>query len=264
MFSRVLALIIENLGEEIGTMFLSRAKETYPLCFSLIFDRGQIKLECLIENWMSENEILSCLIQAIHAFHSRLELPDLTGLNLTNIYKENWSIPESQLIPIENNSDEFRRVAADFDSSPSAIVSIHRIENLTWLLQYLAQKEMVDKRLGHSETEKLLFHGCPYQSAELILRQGFDHQRIGSHGSFYGRGFYFSAEKFRCDRYALPHPSTGEKRILMCRVLVGRSCLGNVSITSCPANFDSTSNRSDVYVIYSNRHVLPEYLLTYQ
>lgn len=66
------------------------------------------------------------------------------------------------------------------------------------------------------------------------------------------------------DRYAIPHPFTREKRILMCRVLIGRSCLGDSRIETCPRNYDSTSNRSDIHVIYSNRHVLPEYLITYK
>lgn len=83
-------------------------------------------------------------------------------------------------------------------------------------------------------------------------------------GSLFGRGFYFSSRRSTSDLYALPHPSTGEKRILMCRVLVGRSCLGNATTITCPSNFDSTSSRSGIHVVYSNRHVLPEYLITYK
>ena len=183
---------------------------------------------------------------------------------------------------MKKNSNEFRNVAADFDGGASSIVRIQRIENTVWLLQYLNQKELVDAKTGHDETEKLLFHGCSYDAAEQILQQGFDHNRIGSHGkiiniktglcfdgllflgSLFGRGFYFSSHRATSDRYAVPHPSTHEKRILMCRVLVGRSCLGSTIVTNCPSNYDSTTDQANTYVIYSNRHVLPEYLITYK
>jgi hypothetical protein len=83
-------------------------------------------------------------------------------------------------------------------------------------------------------------------------------------GSLFGRGFYFSTRRSISDKYALPNPSTGEKRILMCRVLVGRSCRGDASVTTCPSNYDSTTDESNIHVVYSNRHVLPEYLITYK
>ncbi|CAF3280094.1 unnamed protein product, partial [Rotaria sp. Silwood2] len=58
-------------------------------------------------------------------------------------------------------------------------------------------------------------------------------------------------------RYAVPNPSTGEKRILTSRVLVGRSCLGNWNMTICLLNYDSTSNQSYMHAVYSTWHVLP-------
>ncbi|CAF5186920.1 unnamed protein product, partial [Rotaria sp. Silwood1] len=82
--------------------------------------------------------------------------------------------------------------------------------------------------------------------------------------SYCGHGFYFSTNWHVSDGYAKPNPSTGEKRILMCRVLVGRSCEGNSTMKTCPLNYDSTTGGLDTYVVYSNRHVLPEYLITYK
>ncbi|CAF4725489.1 unnamed protein product, partial [Rotaria sp. Silwood2] len=118
--------------------------------------------------------------------------------------------------------------------------------------------------LGYDDTEELLFHGCPYAAAEQILQQAFDHSRIGRNGTSYGHGFYFSTNPYVSDGYAVPNPSTGEKRILMCRVLVGRSCEGNSTMRTCPSNYDSTTGGSNIYVVYSNRHILPEYLITYK
>ncbi|CAF3455280.1 unnamed protein product [Rotaria sp. Silwood2] len=213
---------------------------------------------------ISDIEAFALLIQARDAFDARFELPDTSGLSLTNISRENWSIPASTLIQVPKESDEFRRVAADFDGGASSIVRIDRIENAVWLMQYLNQKQIVDARLGHDDTEKLLFHGCPYAAAEQILQQAFDHSRIGRNGTYFGYGFYFSTSRQVSDRYAVPNPSTGEKRILMCRVLVGRSCEGNSTMRTCPSNYDSTTGGSNIYVVYSNRHILPEYLITYK
>ena len=83
-------------------------------------------------------------------------------------------------------------------------------------------------------------------------------------GTYYGHGFYFSSSRLVSDRYARPHESTGEKRILMCRVLIGRSCQGDQMMRRGPSNYDSTSGESNIHVVYSNRHVLPEYLITYK
>ncbi|CAF3512537.1 unnamed protein product, partial [Rotaria sp. Silwood2] len=235
-----------------------------PLLICLGFDQDQIKIESVIQGIMSNSEVFALLIQAQDAFGARLGLPDTDGLSLTNISRENWSIPASTLIQVPEESDEFRRVAADFDGKASSIVRIDRIENAIWLMQYLNQKQIVDARLGYDETEKLLFHGCPYAAAEQILQQAFDHSRIGRNGTYFGHGFYFSTSRQVSDRYAVPNPSTGEKRILMCRVLVGRSCEGNSTMRICPSNYDSTTGASNTYVVYSNRHVLPEYLITYK
>ena len=255
---RLLSTIATSLGDEISELIVSKSKDNYPLFMCLIFDQGQIKMNCLIETWMCEDEIVSSLLSVIDAMNIPFDL------HLTKISKENWSIAESRLIPIENNSDEFHRVANDFDRAQSSIVNIHRIENFVWLTEYFKQKNLVDKRLGHDQTEKLLFHGCPYDAAEQILRQGFDHQRIGRNGSSFGQGFYFSSRQSTSNQYAVPNPLTLEKRILMCRVLVGQNGIGHSSTTTCPTHLDSTGNQSDIFVVYSNRHVLPEYLITYK
>jgi hypothetical protein len=177
-----LTTVAAHAGDEVAAVIDSSPTDIHPLLICLIFDRGQIKVECVIDGMMSDNEVFALLIQARDAFGSRFELPDTTGLNLTTISTENWSIPASTLIQVSKESDEFQRVAADFDGGASSVVRIDRIENTIWLIQYLNQKEIVDARLGNDANELLLFHGCPYSAAEQILRQGFDHDRIGRNG----------------------------------------------------------------------------------
>ncbi|CAF1556235.1 unnamed protein product [Rotaria sp. Silwood1] len=263
-YQELLTIVTKHANKQVAEIIDSTSTEIYPLIICLIFDHGQIKIESVIQGIMSDSEIFALLIQTRDAFGARFDLPNTNGLNLRNISTENWSIPKSTLIQVSKESNEFRRVAADFHDGASSIVRIDRIENSTWLIQYLNQKQMIDARLGHDHTEKLLFHGCPYAAAKKILQQAFDHDRIGTHGSYCGHGFYFSTNWHVSDGYAKPNPSTGEKRILMCRVLVGRSCEGNSTMKTCPLNYDSTTGGLDTYVVYSNRHVLPEYLITYK
>ncbi|CAF2455598.1 unnamed protein product [Rotaria sp. Silwood2] len=263
-YYELLTTLATHVGEEIATVIHSSPTELYPLLVCLIFNQGEIKIECIIQGIMSDSEVFGHLIQVRDTFSDQFHLPDTTGLSLTSIQTENWSIPASTLTQVSLESNEFRRVAVDFNEEASSIVRIDRIENTVWLMQYLNQKRIVDARLGHNDTEKLLFHGCQYAAAEQILQQAFDHNRIGRHGASYGQGFYFSTRRDLSDRYAMPNPSTGEKRILMCRVLVGRSCKGDPTMTTCPSNYDSTTGRSGIYVVYSNRHILPEYLITYK
>lgn len=170
------------MGEEAAAMIASSPADIYPLLVCLIFDRGQIKVESIIQSQMSEDEAFQVLVQTRDAFRDRFELADTTGLSMRAIATEHWSIPPSTLTEVANGSEEFRRVADDFDGGAASIVRIHRIENTVWLLEYLNQKAAVDSRLKHDESEKLLFHGCPYAAAEQILQQGFDHDRIGRNG----------------------------------------------------------------------------------
>ncbi len=177
-----MTIITTHAGEEVAAVIASSPTDIYPLLVCLIFDRGQIKVECIIDGLMLESEAFSLLIQACDAFSGRFELPDTTGLSLTNISIENWSIPASTLTEVPKESNEFRTVASDFDGGAPSVIRIDRIENTTWLLQYLNEKEKVDARAGHDANEKLLFHGCPYSAAEQILQRGFDHDRIGRNG----------------------------------------------------------------------------------
>ncbi len=179
---RLLTIVTTNAGEEVASIIDSSSTDVYPLLVCLIFDRGQIKVENVIQGIMPDNEVFELLIQAREAFAARFELPDTTGLSLTSISTENWFIQASTLTPVAIESDEFQRVAADFDGGASSIVRIDRIENILWLMEYLNQKQIIDTRVGHDANEKLLFHGCPYSAAEQILQKGFDHDRIGRHG----------------------------------------------------------------------------------
>ena len=66
------------------------------------------------------------------------------------------------------------------------------------------------------------------------------------------------------DRYTGANPFTGEKRIPLCCVIVGRSCRGTSMMAAYLRHYDSTTNESEIHLICSDRHVLPKYLNTYK
>jgi hypothetical protein len=97
-------------------------------------------------------------------------------------FQERWSMEPSTLIPVDQESDEFRQVANSFGSDSTAIIQIERIENPSWSIKYFKQKQIIDAANGLQSEEKYLFHGCRYSAAEGILREGFDPNRIGQNG----------------------------------------------------------------------------------
>ena len=173
-----------HLGDKVVETVIAADDDGYPLMIGLTFTNEAIRVECVIRGNMADIEVLNLLVNAYDGLNNRLLLPDTTGLPLKRISKEDWSIGQTHLIPVAPDSKEFSDVKIDFTSSGSSVtlVSIHRVENTLWLITYINEKQRVDTRLEYHESEKLLFHGCPYASAEKILQEGFDHRRIGQHG----------------------------------------------------------------------------------
>jgi hypothetical protein len=84
-------------------------------------------------------------------------------------------------------------------------------------------------------------------------------------GTSYGYGFYFASDHRISDFYAMPDLLNNDERtMLVCRVLVGRTCLGDTTMRQCPNGYDSTTDGSKIYVVYSNEQILPEYVITYK
>jgi hypothetical protein len=84
-------------------------------------------------------------------------------------------------------------------------------------------------------------------------------------GTEYGHGFYFSSHPTRSHMYALPDLSSGgERTMLVCGIIIGRTCRGDSSMTRCPPGYNSTTDGSQIYVIFSNEQILPKYRVTYK
>ena len=63
----------------------------------------------------------------------------------------------------------------------STITRLERVQNQHWFLQYLIHQESFAKRL-HCDTERRLYHGCPEQAADSIIKTGFNRSYAGENG----------------------------------------------------------------------------------
>ncbi|CAF3741993.1 unnamed protein product [Rotaria sp. Silwood1] len=247
-----------HVGDSIAGLVASSPVDLHPLLVCLVFQNGRIEVASTIEGNMPIDLTLKLLINARDVFDSRNEEPDPTNLQLTIVSGEGWTMSESLLIPIMRDTEEFRRIANEFMQNTERIVSIDRVENSMWLAQFFNNKESIDARLDGIESERLFVFTCSPSTARQILKKGFSDRLKSIHGRQYGYGFYFPS-------FSSFNPTqNGEQTTLVCRVLVGRSCLGHWTMETCPSGYDSTTNESGTYVVYSNRHILPKYLITFR
>jgi hypothetical protein len=159
--------------------------DRYPLLVCLSIHEGQIDIVSIIQGNMTLDETLADLLTSCEKFNHRAELPYSKRLPPILVSNEHQFIPTSVLKPLNEYSPTLQRLISDFNDYSMNIIRIDEVENATWRLQYLKQKETIDARLGHNQTDQLLFHGCPRSAAEGVIDHGFDHKLIGKHGKLF-------------------------------------------------------------------------------
>lgn len=60
---------------------------------------------------------------------------------------------------------------------------IERVQNPTLWQSYQLMKKQLEKKNGHTNNERELFHGTAAASIDLINRQGFNRSYAGKHGN---------------------------------------------------------------------------------
>ena len=170
----------KHAGKNAAIVIRVARTDVYPLLIGLTLHHGQIKVARFIGGGHLPSDALNSLIDTCDAFAARAESHDL---GLAAILEPNWEISPSTFSTASPGTSEFREVAQHFRHLRVSIIRIQRIHNFQWFSAYTQQKRIVDARLGHSSSDQLLFHGCPYAAAEEILRVGFDHGRIGTIGA---------------------------------------------------------------------------------
>ncbi|CAF5145006.1 unnamed protein product, partial [Rotaria sp. Silwood1] len=153
---------------------------------------------------------------------------------------------------LSNTANEYKSIVANFNQSIKGkytkIIRIERIQNERWYIQYLAHSRSF-KRTLDKDTEKSLYHGCPQEAADKIVKSCFNRSFAGVTGTAYGFGVYFSSDAAYSHDYAKPNVN-GERHMFLARVLVGNTTKGNSSMKICPAGFDSTTDGKHIFVTY--------------
>ncbi|CAF1475066.1 unnamed protein product [Rotaria sp. Silwood1] len=185
---------------------------------------------------------------------------------------------------LSNTADEYQSIVTNFNLSMKGkytqIIRIERIQNERWYIQYLAHSQSF-KRILDKDTEKRLYHGCPQEAADKIVKSCFNRSFAGVNGKFmshlvrfilitllslgtrYGVGVYFSSNAAYSHDYA-DRNVNGERSMFLTRVLVGRTTIGNNLMTTCPPGFDSTTDGKHIFVTYHDAQAYAEYLITYK
>lgn len=192
---------------------------------------------------------------------------------------DHWTDMNQQLfcvIPLHRGQSEYTAVKDKFSqiSHSFKIRKIERIQNRFLWQSYQVKKKQMDIKNGHTNNEKLLFHGTDAASVPQINQHGFNRSFAGKNAACYGRGTYFAVDASYSanDKYSIPD-SKGRKRIYVVRVLTGDYTHGQTGMLTPPSkNSDNTKdtydsvtddiNQPKLFVIFSDYQAYPEYLVT--
>ncbi|CAF1231532.1 unnamed protein product [Adineta steineri] len=250
-------MLKSQIGDQITAYIMRVAVDSYPLLLCITLQHGQLQIISKIRGTMSCNEVYQELLNAHDKFNRRIEtfnMPEDSSL----VFNEFLTI-------LLEDSAEYDEIANKLAIAHRPILCIYNIDVPHWLKDYKQQKKIIDARIGHEQTEHLLFHGCTPSAADSIIQHRFDHELIGLHGASYGHGFYFTSCSSTSQDYAKADPPLNGRAILICRVIVGETCIGNSSMRKCPDGYDSTADGlHTTYVVYSNEQILPKYLVIYE
>ena len=85
------------------------------------------------------------------------------------------------VVEVQKTSEEYKRVATEFEGSVGcrvSIVKIVRIQNDQLWQAYQANKQVVSRQIV--EPERMLYHGCPSRNVDSINTNGFTARLAGT------------------------------------------------------------------------------------
>ncbi|XP_053143016.1 protein mono-ADP-ribosyltransferase PARP14 [Hemicordylus capensis] len=182
-----------------------------------------------------------------------------------------------KVIVLNSLRPEYKMVEARFrNRCPTfKIEKIERIQNPFLWQSYQVKKQEINKKNGHDNNEKILFHGTPGSTVTLINQTGFNRSYAGKNAAALGNGTYFAvhADYSAHDTYSLPDGS-GKKYMYVARVLTGKYCIGKQGLITPPPKqtggvdlYDSVTDNianPSVFVIFYDAQAYPEYLITFR
>ncbi|XP_023372080.1 poly [ADP-ribose] polymerase 15 [Otolemur garnettii] len=205
-------------------------------------------------------------------------LPDMSLT--TNNIPEHWTAMNHQLycvVPLQPGQSEYNTVEDKFTETCSLLIEkIERIQNEFLWQSYQLKKKHMENKNGHTNNERLLFHGTDAASVPLINQHGFNRSLAGKRATAYGKGTYFAvdARYSAQDMYSTPD-SSGRKHMYLVRVLTGDYTNGKAELVTPPPKnhfnptdlFDSVTDDihyPQMFVVFSDNQAYPEYLITFR
>lgn len=179
-------------------------------------------------------------------------------------------------VPIKAGTPEYTDVESRFRATcGQAIIKIERIQNPVLWKSLQIKKNDMEKRNGHQQNEKRLFHGTCHTTVAYINEHGFNRSYAGKNAAMYGNGTYFAVNaSYSANRtYSKPKPN-GEQCMYLCRVLTGDFTLGKQGMIVPPTKTATSVHQFDsvvdnmanptMYIIFHDSHAYPEYLITFK
>lgn len=180
-------------------------------------------------------------------------------------------------VTIAAGTPEYDEVQTLFKATcPLTVLKIERIQNpMLWKSLEIKKCDM-ERRNGHQNNEKRLFHGTCQDTVAHISEHGFNRSYAGKNATCFGKGTYFAvnASYSSSNTYSRPNQA-GEKCMYLCRVLTGDFTAGNQNVIVPPAKggptsvekydsvVDNLANPS-MYIIFHDSQAYPEYLITFK
>ncbi|XP_008583383.1 PREDICTED: poly [ADP-ribose] polymerase 15 [Galeopterus variegatus] len=210
----------------------------------------------------------------------RVRLPGALPREDDNI-PECWTDMNHQLscvVQLQPGQSEYDAVKDKFNQTCSfyTIEKIERIQNVFLWQSYQMKKKHMDIKNGHTNNERLLFHGTDADSVPHVNQHGFNRSYAGKNAVSYGKGTYFAVDPSysASDAYSKPDGS-GRKHMYVVRVLTGVYAQGHAELVTPPPKdpqnptdlFDSVTDNTQyprLFVVFFDNQAYPEYLITFR
>ncbi|KAG9328197.1 hypothetical protein JZ751_015888, partial [Albula glossodonta] len=215
---------------------------------------------------------------------------DLSRLNVDPLqefsswYPPVWTLTPDQgysLVELPPNTKAYQCIHSMFHQTMSEnkveIISIQQVQNVFQWDKYQRQKQHMQSHSPDQagSLERHLFHGTTEDSAKEICQNNFDPRVSGKNGVAYGQGSYFARDSSNSHSYTFAL-ATGERRMFLAKVLVGKMATGMSKHRRPPLlntqkpgfqRYDSCTDfphSPTTFVVFDSCQCYPYYLITYK
>ncbi|XP_071171106.1 uncharacterized protein [Mytilus edulis] len=198
----------------------------------------------------------------------------------------NWAAMDQneniKIVTLQPTDKEYQDVVKDFQTTMAGnynrVIKIDKIQNRSLYQQYVVKKNLMDSTNAKGTRNELkLWHGTHMQTIDSINTNGFNRSYCGKNALAYGEGVYFAVNARYASRgpYACPDPN-GNKRMYMCKVLVGEFTQGQTGMKVPPPKpgaagdhilYDSIVDNPKspaMFAIFHDTQAYPEYLIVFK